>query len=96
MKKPKATPMPTHGKPLSETELAAVKKEKARFEVFERKSGPTWAPLFMRKSRWYWRLVAGNGEIIAVGSEPFYSVENAVRATETVRAIAAKAEVKIG
>jgi uncharacterized protein YegP (UPF0339 family) len=71
-------------------------KNKARFEVFERKSGPTWLPRFLRKSRWYWRLRASNGEIVAVGSEPFVSVENAVRATETVRYLAAKAEVKVG
>ena len=64
-------------------------KTKPRFEVFASKR-------FLRKTRWYWRLVAGNGEIVAVGSEPFYSVENAVRATETVRYLATKAEVKIG
>jgi len=64
-------------------------KNKPKFEVFERKR-------LMRRSRWYWRLVAANGEIVAVGTEPFYSAENAVRATETVRYLAAKAETKIG
>lgn len=71
-------------------------KNKARFEVFERKSGPAWIPALLRPSRWYWRLRARNGEIVAVGSEPFVSVENAVRATETVRYLATTSEVKIG
>ena len=33
-----------------------------------------------KKPRWYWRLVAGNGKIIADGSEAYASRSNAVRA----------------
>lgn len=69
-------------------------KKNAKFEVFERKSHtPKWLPSFLRKTVWYWRLVAPNGEIIAVGSEPFASYDNVTRAVETVQKYAAKADL---
>lgn len=52
--------------------------ESAKFEIFNRTS-------FFRKVRWYWRLKAPNGEIVAVGAEPFDSHSNTVRAIETMK-----------
>jgi uncharacterized protein YegP (UPF0339 family) len=34
--------------------------------------------------RWYWRLKAKNGEIVADGSEAYYSKSNAKRAAKSV------------
>ena len=55
---------------------------KARFEIFKRAS--LWDE-FTGKERWYWRLVAANGEPIAVGAEPFKSLSNVKRAIKTVQ-----------
>lgn len=46
---------------------------KAEFVVYKRKRG------------WYWKLVAPNHEIIAVGGEPFKSAHNAKRSIRRVR-----------
>jgi uncharacterized protein YegP (UPF0339 family) len=73
-------------------------KTKSRFEIFSRRSNRGWQrllPAILRKTCWYWRLVAANGEIIAVGTEPFASKENTERAIEVVRHHVAKAEVMV-
>lgn len=54
------------------------------FEVY-----PSWK--LLRRQRWYWRLVAGNGEIVAVSAEAFASKSNALRACEDARVIASRA-----
>ena len=53
-------------------------KDKPTFQVFSRRS-------FTLKKQWYWRMLAANNEIIAVGTEPFDSEENAWRAIRTVK-----------
>ena len=44
-----------------------------RFEIYQGKD-----------SQWYWRLIAGNNRIIAVGGEGYVSKHNAKRAVSTV------------
>lgn len=63
----------------------------ARFEVFKGKS----ILGILGKTRWYWRLVAPNNEILAVGAEPFVSLINALGAIATMRAYVPEAGVKI-
>lgn len=42
--------------------------------------------VFRRRLGWYWRLVARNNRVLAVGAEPFASERSAVRAFERVLA----------
>lgn len=42
---------------------------------------------------WRWRLIAGNGQIIAVSGESFYSRENAHRSAQLVQNIAGSAPI---
>ena len=53
-------------------------KYKARFEVFMKRS-------LLMKQRWYWRLKAPNNKIVAIGTEPFDSLDNALRAIDVVK-----------
>lgn len=53
-------------------------KNKARYEIFTKRS-------FLMKKHWYWRLKAPNNEIIAIGTEPFDSYDNALRAIDAVK-----------
>lgn len=59
---------------------------KSRFEVFKKTR-------LLRSPRWYWRLVAPNNEIIAVGTEPFDSEANAKRAIKTLRKYVATSDI---
>jgi len=45
------------------------------------------------RNEWRWRLVARNGEIVAIGGEAYASKYNAIRAIETFRAALAAAPV---
>lgn len=54
------------------------------FEVYMSRTVP------LRRQRWYWRLVGGNGEVVAQ-SEAYSSLDSARRGAEDVRAIAARA-----
>lgn len=38
--------------------------------------------------QWYWRLVAGNGQVVATGGEGFTRPEDALRAATNVAALA--------
>ncbi len=54
----------------------------AKFEIYQDKRG-----------EWRWRLKAGNGEPVAVSEEGFSSKSSVEKTIETVRRIAAEAEV---
>lgn len=41
--------------------------------------------IIKRRRGWYWRLVAVNGRVIAIGGEPFASERNALRAFKTAK-----------
>lgn len=43
-----------------------------------------------RRQKWFWRLVAGNGKIVAV-SEPYSTKESADRGAEDARSVASRA-----
>lgn len=53
-----------------------------RFVIYEDQAG-----------EWRWRLVAGNGRVVADGSESYVSRSNVVRAVRRVVELAAVAEV---
>lgn len=61
---------------------------KVRFEIFKKSR-------LLRSPRWYWRLVAANNEIIAIGTEPFDSQANTKRAIKAVRQYAAQADIEL-
>ena len=42
--------------------------------------------------QWYWRLVAGNGRIIADGAEAYYRKGNVIRACEKMQGLMAPAK----
>lgn len=44
-------------------------------------------------NHWRWRLVAGNGKLIANSGEAFYSKENAQRSAQLVQSIAGSAPI---
>lgn len=44
------------------------------------------------KSGWRWKLIAANGESVAI-SEPYVSKANAKRGAETVKALAPQADI---
>lgn len=50
-----------------------------RFEIYQGNAKWLGAPRL-----WYWRLVAGNGKIVADGSEGYASKSNARRAVRTL------------
>jgi uncharacterized protein YegP (UPF0339 family) len=54
-----------------------------RFEVFE-----------AHDKTWHWRLIAGNGKIIADSGEGYASEYNAVRAARRTKELASQAPVK--
>jgi uncharacterized protein YegP (UPF0339 family) len=57
-----------------------------KFEVYQGKG---------RKKRWYWRLVAANGEIIADGAQGYSTRQNCRRAvTKLKKAVNAKVPVE--
>lgn len=61
-------------------------KNKARYEVFMKRS-------FFMKKQWYWRLKAPNNEIIAIGTEPFDSYDNVLRAIDAVKKYVSTSDV---
>lgn len=59
--------------------IGATIMDTARFEIFYKTS------FFNKNVRWYWRLRAHNGEIVAIGAEPFDSHSNVMRAIATMK-----------
>jgi uncharacterized protein YegP (UPF0339 family) len=53
-----------------------------------------WFEIYPSADRWWWRLRAANGRIIADGSEGYDSRRNVLRAIATVRATLGKADVR--
>ena len=55
-----------------------------RFEVYEDSEG-----------QWRWRLIAGNGRVVADSAEGYARKRNAVRAAQAVRFPARFAEIEV-
>lgn len=62
--------------------FGSTAKRTAKFQVYKNKSNELW----------HWRLVAANGEELAL-SEAYHSKDAAVKGTESLKRAAAEAEV---
>jgi uncharacterized protein YegP (UPF0339 family) len=56
---------------------------------------PHFATFKGADSQWYWRLVAANGKVMAVGGEGFTSRAAARRAVARVRTVATTALIQV-
>ena len=57
----------------------------SHFEVFKRPYALSY--------RWYWRLVASNGRIVADGAQGYKRKENALKGLRVVKSVAYHAQV---
>lgn len=55
--------------------------------------GPIVIETYESKGKWYWRLTAGNGEIVCDGSEAYSSRSNCRRAAKRVKRLMTIADV---
>lgn len=65
-----------------------VRKYPSRFELYE-------ATDETRSQRWYWRLKAPNGKIIAVGGEAFLTRAKCLASVRRVQRYAPQAQIKV-